>query len=168
MHSSGRAVAVIQFALFVCVPLSAWAEEQSRTFPTTLKPSQEIITTHCRNGFFRAAVILKNAGGLTGGYVLVPAIRDSSIPYFDANGVHLTSFHIFDSAEKKKTASTVIEQLRREFPLEETVDCGNQRGQTGASRAARRAPAFHTFLINCPAGRESRERTNPSTTSRGA
>ena len=65
---------------------------------------------------------------MTGGYVMLPAIRDSSIPYFDANGVHLTSFHIFDSLEKKKDASAVIEQLKREFPLEETVDCNNLRG----------------------------------------
>lgn len=73
-------------------------------------------------------VVLKNAGGLTGGYVLLPAIMDAPVPYLDANGDALATFHIFDSPEKKREAAAVIQQLKREFPLEEAADCRAQRG----------------------------------------
>jgi hypothetical protein len=51
---------------------------------------------------------------------------DSPIPYFDSNGRHLAMFHIFGSAEEKKKASSVIDQLKSQFPVEERLDCSNQ------------------------------------------
>ncbi len=51
---------------------------------------------------------------------------DSPIPYLDSNGKHLAMFHIFGSIDEKKKASSVIDQLRSQFPVEERLDCSKQ------------------------------------------
>jgi hypothetical protein len=50
---------------------------------------------------------------------------DSPIPFLDSNGNIIAMFHIFDSPEKKKEASTIIDQLRMKFPTEERLDCSS-------------------------------------------
>jgi hypothetical protein len=49
-------------------------------FSTSEHVSQQMVQTRCQNSYNRV-IILKNAKGLIGGYVLQPTIRDSPIPY---------------------------------------------------------------------------------------
>jgi hypothetical protein len=70
-----------------------------------------------------SVTILKNAEGYIGGYVVTPPIADSPVSYLNADGNFLTSFHIFASDEEKKTASLIIEKLRKSYPKEEPFIC---------------------------------------------
>ena len=112
-----------QLIFLMCFPLPGQADELARTFPASSNVSPRILSNYCKDTPFRGVVILKNSNGLIGGYVLVPAIMDSPIPYLDSNGNGLALFHIFDPAEKKKEASAIIDQLRMQFPIEAPLDC---------------------------------------------
>ena len=86
--------------------------------------SENVIRDYCKNSMYKA-IVLKNANGLIGGYVLQPSIMDLPIPYLDCNGNPLTSFHIFASDAEKSGSMKIIEPLRRAFPIEQPLKCGN-------------------------------------------
>jgi hypothetical protein len=123
MKAFFRAAVTIQLVLFMRTPSYAHADELLQTFPTTPQISQEIVSATCNNSRYRGLVVLKNSAGLIGGYVHIPAIMDSPIPYLDSNGRHIAMFHIFGSKEEKKKASAIVDQLRSQFPVEERLDC---------------------------------------------
>ena len=125
MNSFRQLSITFQLLLILWTPMHSRADEPPQTFPTSQQISQEIVTATC-NAPYRGLVVLRNSAGLIGGYVRIPAIMDSPIPYLDSNGKHLAMFHIFGSMEEKKKASSVIDQLRSQFPVEERVDCSNQ------------------------------------------
>ena len=125
MKAFSRATVTVQLVLFLCAPLYSRAEELSQTFPTSPQLSQEVVSATC-NAPYRGLVVLKNAAGLIGGYVRIPAIMDSPIPYLDSNGKHLAMFHIFGSMDEKKKASGIIDRLKANFPVEERLDCSKQ------------------------------------------
>jgi len=123
MKAFFRAAVTIQLILFMRTPSYAHADELLQTFPTTPQISQETVSATCNNSPYRGLVVLKNSAGLIGGYVLIPAIMDSPIPYLDSNGRHIAMFHIFGSKEEKKKASAIVDQLKSQFPVEERLDC---------------------------------------------
>ena len=77
------------------------------------------------------AIVLKNSDGLIGGYVLQPSIMDAPIPYLDCRGAPLSSFHIFATDAEKAAATKIIDPLRRDFPIEERLDCSRASGVQG-------------------------------------
>lgn len=125
MKAFFSAAVTVQLILFMRTPLYAHADELPQTFPTSTQISQEIVSATC-NAPYRGLVVLKNSAGLIGGYVRIPALMDSPIPYLDSNGRHVAMFHIFGSMEEKKKASGIVDQLMLQFPVEERLDCGNQ------------------------------------------
>lgn len=125
MKAFSRATVTVQLVLFLCAPSYSRAEELPQTFPTSPQLSQEVVSATC-NASYRGLVVLKNAAGLIGGYVRIPAIMDSPIPYLDSNGKHLAMFHIFGSMDEKKKASGIIDRLKADFPVEERLDCSKQ------------------------------------------
>lgn len=98
-------------------------ETGAPAFKTALRIAPKVRSEHCRERPFYTVKVLKNVAGDIGGYVLLPPIRDSLIPYLDAEGDALASFHIFASDEEKRKAMAIITPLRRQFPVEETLDC---------------------------------------------
>lgn len=105
--------------------MCAHADEPSQALPTSTQVSQEVVTATC-NAPYSGLVVLKNSAGLIGGYVRMPMIRDSPIPYLDSNGKLLAMFHIFGSMDEKRKASSIIDHLKSQFPIEERLDCANQ------------------------------------------
>lgn len=113
----------IQLSMLLTVaPLIAIGEDMSMTFSTAKNISQSVVKTHCNNALYKV-IILKNAVGLIGGYMLQPTIMDARISYLDSNGDVLASFHLFDSNDKKAAATNIINQLAKEFPLQEVMEC---------------------------------------------
>ena len=90
-------------------------------FTTSVHVAEKVIKDYSKDSYFRV-IVLKNSKGLIGGYILQPSIPDSPIPYLDSNGNILTSFHIFGTDEEKSKAQSIIEKLRKEFPLEEPLN----------------------------------------------
>lgn len=101
----------------------AAADLAAPAFKTARHIAPRVKNEHCRERPFYAVKVLKNAAGDIGAYVLQPPIRDSLIPFLDAEGEALTSFHIFASDEEKRRAMAIITPLRQQFPLEAALDC---------------------------------------------
>jgi hypothetical protein len=80
MKTICQSIISAQFILYMVTPLHVLGEEQPMEFPTLQHVSQQMVEAHCQNSHIRV-IILKNAKGLIGGYVLQPTIRDSPIPY---------------------------------------------------------------------------------------
>lgn len=114
--------------LAVCLLSAAYlpaAAEEGRglmNFETSDQISQAVIQNNC-GGPTRGIILLKSASGRIGGYVIQPLIMDAPIRYLDCNGKFLAFFHIFGSATEKAEAAKIIDALRREFPIEEWLDC---------------------------------------------
>ena len=90
--------------------------------------SPAVIRAYCKDGMYKA-IVLKNSDGLIGGYVLQPSIMDAPIPYLDCKGEPLTSFHIFATDAEKANSMKIIDPLRRDFPIEERLDCSKAGGE---------------------------------------
>ncbi|MBS0308968.1 MAG: hypothetical protein JSS58_08360 [Proteobacteria bacterium] len=121
MRRTQRMVACTGIGMMVAC-LTAGASDVP-VFKTARSVAAKIQTEYCRERPFYTVKVLKNADGDIGGYVLIPSIRDSLIPFLDAEGEALTSFHIFASDEDKNKAEAIITPLRQQFPLEEALDC---------------------------------------------
>jgi hypothetical protein len=119
-------IAIQFFILLVLVPLTAIGENQPMKFSTTEQVSQQFLQLHCNSPFTRI-IALKNSEGLIGGYVLQPTIIDNPISYYDCNGKYLTTFHIFDSDDKRTAATNIVTQLTQQFPVQEGLDCSKQK-----------------------------------------
>ena len=108
-------------AALLVVALAACAQPPASPPPPS-QPSPAIITKTCA-GPTRAVRVLRNAAGVIGAYVAVPAILDSPIYYNDAKGEPLTMFHIFGPDQEKVRSSAIVKQLTADFPREEIVPC---------------------------------------------
>ena len=93
-------------------------------FETSKVVSDKVISQYCptANSGIKVSV-LKNSKGEIGGYKINMPVDDTPIPYLDANGQQIASFHIFDTDENKAAASKIISQLTSEFPVEEPLKC---------------------------------------------
>jgi hypothetical protein len=127
MKSNYRVIIVIQFALYLLSsPLFGKGDKQPMKFLTSNHICTKVIQDFCQEHSFFKAIILKNSKGLIGGYRLQPSIMDSPIPYLDCNGTIIATFHIFGSDDEKKNALKIIDQQRKEFPIEVPLECNNQ------------------------------------------
>lgn len=119
--------ATFLFGLMIYLALqTAYAANVSislRTFKTSRLLAPKVKSEYCRERPFYRVNVLRNAEGDIGAYVLQPAIRDAAIPYLDAEGMALTTFHIFGSDAEKQDAMAIITPLRSRFPVEVALDC---------------------------------------------
>ncbi len=95
--------------------------------PTTARsetPDAVILNEYCPpNDGGRTIMVLKNNAGQIGGYTVTLPITDTPITYLNPQGKVLTSFHIFGSDEEKAIATRIIDDLRKEFPIETPLIC---------------------------------------------
>jgi hypothetical protein len=94
-------------------------------FDTATDIAPAVLERHATpSPMFRGVMVLRNTKGLIGGYVLLPKVPDSPIPYLDCHGEPLTTFHIFGSGEEKEKAQAIVTELKRLFPVEEPLAAG--------------------------------------------
>lgn len=123
MKYSFREFSLVAGTFLAAAHFSVLADESPKAAPVTPEESRQVIAKSCASGPYQGVVILRNRDGLVGGYVLIPAIRDSPIPYLDHEARHLATFHIFGSNESKQQASAIVDRLRSQFPVEEFAKC---------------------------------------------
>jgi len=120
---------LILLALVILAILFFWLynTNQNMQFKTSKTISELVIQHYCEESRLRGELqykvkVLEDAEGNIGGYAAAMEIPDATVTYLDADGNTLAIVNAFNAAGRDE-AVRIATELRRQFPIEESLIC---------------------------------------------